>query len=177
MKLEEKIIKRLNSFYWWRLTNEIVKYSPDGYNSDGTYCKDEWTDYSDIGKIFNGKIFTKSEYLEIEKRYIECAIDIISESQCKYLTIGYIADYINKKNYRYKSRIHISQIPDILQDMLRNKVWCVLVNLKKKLQIDIGWDYYMHVICPIKEERLKLIVESHKLYLNPRIKHYLEVID
>lgn len=168
MKLEEKILKRLNSLYWLNRTNEIVKYSPEGYGLDGTYCKDEWTDFSDIGKIFNGKVFTKAEYIEIERRYIECAIEIISESQCKYLTIGYIDNCLNKKGYRYKSRIYISQIPNVLQDMLRNKVWCVLVNLKNNVQIDIGWDYYMHVICPIEKERLKLIVESHKLYLNPR---------
>ena len=55
MTLEEKILKRLDSLYWARRTNEIVKYVPDGYDESGVYRRDEWTDYSDVGKTFDGK--------------------------------------------------------------------------------------------------------------------------
>lgn len=55
MTLEEKILKRLDSLYWARRTNEIVKYVPDGYDEYGVYRRDEWTDYSDVGKTFDGK--------------------------------------------------------------------------------------------------------------------------
>ena len=36
-----------------------------------------------------GKKLSLEEYLEIEKRHIDCAFDIITQSQCKYLTMGY----------------------------------------------------------------------------------------
>ena len=75
--------------------HEVAKYSPKGYNSNGVYEKDEWTDISDIGKEFNGRILHKAEYLKIENSYIQCARQIMSESQCSYLTIG----YIEKSNY------------------------------------------------------------------------------
>ena len=54
--------------------------------------------------------------------------------------------------------------------MLRDNVFCVLVNLKRNVMIDIGFDYYMHVLCPLEYDVLNRIVEFHKLYLNPRSK-------
>lgn len=167
MNLKERIHRRLDSLYWARRTHEIVKYPPEGYDDNGVYCRDEWTDFSDIGKAFGGVVLTREDYLEVENRYVECAVEIIEASQCKYMTIGYVADYQNK-GYRYKDRINGDQLRDVLRDILRNETWCVLVNLKHKVQIDFGWDYYMHVICPLEETRLRRIVESHNLYLNPR---------
>lgn len=31
--------------------HEIVKYSPQNYNSDGVYTADEWTSRCDVGKL------------------------------------------------------------------------------------------------------------------------------
>lgn len=169
MELEDKILKRLNSLYWARKSNEIVKYPPEWYNEQGVYCRDEWTCFSDIGKAFNGKLFTAEEYLEVENRYIACVEDIATSSQCKYLTIGYLEDY-NNSGYRYKERIAKKHIHKVLRDMLRDNVFCVLVNLKRNVMIDIGFDYYMHVLCPLEYDVLNRIVEFHKLYLNPRSK-------
>ena len=44
--------------------HEIVKYPPQNY-INGIYEKDEWTDYSDIGKVFDDKLFTLEEYLSV----------------------------------------------------------------------------------------------------------------
>lgn len=167
MTLEEKILKRLDSLYWARRTNEIVKYVPDGYDESGVYRRDEWTDYSDVGKTFDGKKLSLEEYLEIEKRHIDCAFDIITQSQCKYLTIGYVADYDNI-GYRYKDRIPVERASKVLRDMLRSKVFCVLVNLRRKVVIYVSYDYYMYALCPLEYEGLQGIVNSHNLYLNPR---------
>ena len=156
MNLEERIHRRLDSLYWARRTHEIVKYPPEGYDDNGVYCREE--------------------YLEVENRYVECAVEIVETSQCKYMTIGYVEDYQNK-GYRYKDRINGDQLRDVLRAILRNETWCVLVNLKHKVQIDFGWDYYMHVICPLEENRLRHIVESHNLYLNPRRKRILRIAE
>ena len=43
--------------------HEIVKYSPQKYNRNGVYTADEWTSRDDIGKYFDGKLFTLEEYL------------------------------------------------------------------------------------------------------------------
>ena len=171
MKLEERILKRLNDLYWARKTDEVVKYLPDGYNEQVIYCIDEWSSICDIGRSFSGVILTEEDYLEVENNYINCVIDIITQSGCKYLTIGYVEDY-NHIGYHYKSRIFKNQIAIILRDMLREKVFCVLVNLEHKVMIDVGYDYYMHIICPIDKPKLKILVESHNLYLNPRSRNY-----
>ena len=172
MTFEEKIRKRLNSLYWTKKTHEIVKYSPDGYDEDGIYRRDEWTEYSDVGKTFAGKKLSLEEYLEIENRYVECALDIITQSQCKYLTIGYVEDYDNI-GYRCKDRIPAERVDKVLRDMLRCNVFCVLVNLSHKVMIDMGYDYYMHVLCPLEYEDLQELVCSHNLYLNPRVRRIL----
>lgn len=49
--------------------HEIVKYPPSGYNKDGIYMYDDWTSISDIGKSFNGKIFSAKDYLKVENQY------------------------------------------------------------------------------------------------------------
>lgn len=43
--------------------HEIVKYSPQKYDSNGIYTTDEWTSMWDVGKKFDGKLFTLEEYL------------------------------------------------------------------------------------------------------------------
>lgn len=44
--------------------HEIVKYSPQKYDSNGIYTTDEWTSIWDVGKKFDGKLFTLEEYLD-----------------------------------------------------------------------------------------------------------------
>ena len=45
--------------------HEIVKYSPQKYDSNGIYTADEWTSMWDVGKKFDGKLFTLEEYLRV----------------------------------------------------------------------------------------------------------------
>ena len=118
-------------------------------------------------KLLMGKKLSLEEYLEIEKRHIDCAFDIITQSQCKYLTIGYVADYDNI-GYRYKDRIPVERASKVLRDMLRSKVFCVLVNLRRKVVIYVSYNYYMYALCPLEYEGLQGIVNSHNLYLNPK---------
>ena len=43
--------------------HEIVKYSPQKYDSNGVYTANEWTSRCDVGKKFDGKLFTLKESL------------------------------------------------------------------------------------------------------------------
>ena len=49
----------------------VTKYNPDNRNSLGDYLIDEWTSFSDIGKKYEGKIFTMSDYIKTENNYIK----------------------------------------------------------------------------------------------------------
>ena len=60
----------------------ITKYNPALRNEDGWYMPDDWTDWSDIGKIYNGNMLGAREYLEVETKYIEIVTKIL-----KYKTV------------------------------------------------------------------------------------------
>ncbi len=64
----------------------ITKYPPWNY-VNGCYTKDEWTDYSDIGKIFDDKLFTLEEYLLVEQKYVNVILTILDELHCKYIRL------------------------------------------------------------------------------------------
>lgn len=59
--------------YKWRIT----KYNPCYRDIDGTYLRNEWTDFSDIGKVFDNNQLTKEEYFYIENLYVESAISFM----------------------------------------------------------------------------------------------------
>lgn len=60
--------------------HEIVKYSPENYDENGVYTKDEWISRSDIDTVYEGKPFTLEEYLNIEQRYVNVILSIINSS-------------------------------------------------------------------------------------------------
>ena len=70
--------------------HEIVKYRPEYYDENGAYKANEWTSISDIGKSYDGKIFTLENYLRVEQRYIAVILSIMSRMDCKYLTVEYL---------------------------------------------------------------------------------------
>lgn len=168
---------------------EVLKYAPENYNEDGVYTKEEWTSVSDIGRCFDGKELTISEYLTIEQRYINVVLAIMSATHCKYLTISYIELHpqwalqrIKReknlkdgnslcqalKSLKIRERIHISQIPDVMRLLLREHVYLVLCSKVHKLSLSVGYDYYMYISTNLSETIVKEIVEGQKLYLNPR---------
>ena len=53
----------------------VCKYDPAFRDEKGAYKKDEWTDFSDIGRAFDGKVFTEEEYYETEDRYVAFAFE------------------------------------------------------------------------------------------------------
>ena len=54
----------------WRIT----KYNPQYRNASGFYLKNDWTSFSDMGKIFDEEELTFKKYLIIGNYYIETII-------------------------------------------------------------------------------------------------------
>lgn len=169
--------------------HEIVKYSPQKYDSNGIYTADEWTSRCDVGKKFDGKLFTIEEYLRVEQRYVSVILSIMKATNCKYMTIQYLEadkEYItsrikSSKFYNIdsellksmplleeKRRIYILKITDIIRLSLREYIYVVLRNKEHKLQIEFGYDYYLKICCSLNMETLKNIVYREGLYLDPR---------
>lgn len=178
-----------------RLFDEIVKYNPSGYNAEGHYVLDEWTDISDIGKCFNHTRLSYRDYLTVETQYVQTATELLIMSGCKYITVVYYdlgyevsedsvvvndriphnhplstANVIGELGHVYgHGRLSITQFRLMLRLVLRGYVGCAFVNRAKEVQVDVGWDYYMHVYAPrIYYPELFYIARKHGLYCSPR---------
>ena len=183
MRTAELIRNRQNDLNWQKTMHCIVKYQPSLYDDNGCYVGDEWTSISDIGNSVNGKELTLEKYLEVENHYVNTILDILNKTGTKYLTIGYLesdnlidqeitpinAELLSfAKGLEANQRIGIDKVHIIIKLCLREYVYAVLVNLKRDLQIEFGYDYYMYVHTRLEAGELHKITSCHGLYLNPR---------
>ena len=179
--LESLVLKRLHDYKYARETHEIVKYNPEYYDFNGKYTNHEWSNFSDIGRVFNHKRFTLKQYLDVEDKYIHVAQDIIKASNITFLTVAYIErdELVSTENISEEmadiihhihvgKRLNIYQCSLLLRAILRGAVWCVLVNESKQFQISVGYDYYMHVHSCMPHELMFEIVHRHGLFSDPR---------
>lgn len=169
--------------------HEIVKYCPTNYDKNGIYTIDEWTSISDVGKCYNGKIFTLDDYLEVEHQYIDVIHSIMRAANCKYMTIQYleadkkyIIERIKSSKFqdidtklllsipflKEKKKIYYKNIDDIIRLSLREYIYVILSNKKQKLKIEFGYDYYLYISCSLDNAFLYNIVNNVGLFLNPR---------
>ena len=115
----------------------ISKYNPS-FRVDGVFLNDEWTDYSDVGKVFKGKVFTEIQYLEIEKKYIDCIITLLKMVNVRQVDI---VGGENMEMTRWKDVlfINIDNLEELIRDILRNKCWCRIEG--KKCYVHFGFDF------------------------------------
>lgn len=162
----------------WRLTAvRITKYDPKLRNADDSFSEDEWTSVHDVGKIFEGKIFTLEEYLRVESYYIKAVEMIISDIQGEFLQIenlekayytGEIPSELTDlyEGLRSGMTIHASAIGSLLKLILREFVWCELVCMN--CIIHFGYDYYMYVngVPTLENGSLKQKIEQLGLFVD-----------
>lgn len=139
--------------YCYRMT----KYDPKYRNSEGNYAKDEWTAISDVGKVYNNKKFTLSDYLLIEEKYCEAVKSMMGEVSVDTLKIEEL-----EKNYytssNEKNSDELKKMYDLLEEgktikncdvalvvklNLREIIWAKLVS--KNFEVHFGYDYYMFI--------------------------------
>jgi len=159
----------------------ITKYDPLNRDSLGTYIKDEWTSFSDIGKIFEDSIFTIQDYQQVEDVYIQSILlfmDCLNLNQLcitslqknskpleNSLSSSIMTDVYNSlKNGKFISRKLINIIARLA---LRENLWCKLET--EKMYVHFGYDYYMYIgsqedcIATVKKiEKLGLFIEPYK---------------
>ena len=74
----------------------ITKYNPAN-RINGVYMADEWTSFSDIGKVFGGTTLSQDTYLQTEKAYIDCGIELIEKS--KITKVRIILNNVTSRKY------------------------------------------------------------------------------
>ena len=138
----------------WRIT----KYDPQYRNPEGHFTQEEWTSYADIGKLYNNKSLTYNDYLKTETLYINAIHYFINELAISSLQIielerpnAIINDAHNTNemitlfnDIRDNDWIKSDQIDTLCKLILREQIWCKLIN-DEKIYIHFGYDYYMYI--------------------------------
>jgi hypothetical protein len=140
----------------------------------------------DVGEFSNGKIFTTSEYLNVESKYAEAINLIIEKIDISFLLIIEIEKWKRKlkienfnsiynksffliyKKLKNEYRIEKNELDIVIKLILRGNIWGKLI-FKDSFFVHFGYDYYMYVGCKkdisdiIKKiELLGLYVEDYK---------------
>lgn len=141
--------------YNWRIT----KYNPEFRDSNGNYQKDEWTSFSDIGKIFAYEELTIEEYLKYESLYINAIVKLMDGSGVKDLRIVDLEVYEDDKQVDNRMVINAEGLKVIVPEILRERLWCKLEN--NNFFVHFGYDYNMYIGSNVAcTNELSLIEES-----------------
>ncbi len=142
--------------YHWRIT----KYNPSLRDPQGNFLDNEWISYSDIGKFYDDKQFTRKDYLVIEDAYVNAVIEFMNYLKISSLRVVALEKFdeetIYKDNYSQemtvlinniqigRSLINQQQVTDICRLILREYVWAKL-SYGSKMYVHFGYDYYMYI--------------------------------
>ena len=122
---------------------------------------DEWTSFSDIGKVFNGTTLSQDAYLRTEQAYIDCCIELIEKAKIPTLSIQQ-AEY-HTGNVRFPAGISNTQeIRQVITACLREQCWLKLV--AQDFFIHFGYDYYMYVGSVLSRETVAEIAATYGLF-------------
>lgn len=163
----------------------ISKYKPSMRDEQGRYVINEWTSYSDIGKLYNSKIFNSNEYEYIENKYIQALMMILKDKNIDKLVIRELEKNFSTKeiekllidsnlslsqtekelfqSIKNESEISINQIDAISKLLLRECLWCRLNSPKNDLIVEIGYDFYLYICCDNISQHI--INDVHKLQM------------
>lgn len=139
----------------------ICKYDPQCREKNGTYKKEEWTDFSDIGNTFCDKVLTNAEYSRVENNYISCIMSIMEKSSLFALRIEDLEKY-SQVAWENGGIISLDTLSHVCRDCLRNNCWCKLSG--EEFYIHFGYDYYMYVGCLLSLSEVSLICSSNNLF-------------
>lgn len=146
----------------------ICKYDPQFRDSSGRYLRDEWTCPSEIGKTFEGREFTRNEYLEVEHAHISSVmhffratglprlrvcnlvVDMQAMSPGKSRAIpqntpDWMYDPLRELVLAEDQIIQPEQIPAILMMNLRPETSGCTLEFAGKFYVDFSYDYYLYV--------------------------------
>ncbi|CAM2010236.1 hypothetical protein [Acanthopleuribacter pedis] len=139
----------------------VTKYNPRYRDASGAYRPDEWTSISEIGRNFDGVVFTGTDYVRAEKQYVAVADRFLSLLRVETLTVvglearlgGSIADLVSVgrrflalTSIEEGARLRKQEALVCMRYILRELLWCKLVG-DDGVFFHFGYDYYMYLGC------------------------------
>ena len=132
----------------------VTKYDPARRDASGAYPQDEWTSFSDIGKVFEGILLTLKAYEETEDAYVKAAIAFLREAGASCLhVVGLEVKPDAVDAPLDDDTLNHDEVASALRGLLREEFWCRLEG--ENVFVHVGWDYCMYVgvphQCPVAE--------------------------
>jgi hypothetical protein len=140
----------------------VTKYDPKS-RANGVYTKDEWISMYDVGKTYDGELFTFAEYLKIEWAYLD-VIDIVMDE----LNIDSVEIKAGERIFSVLNNSTLNSREEILmvaRGALREDFWCKIES--KDFFVHFGYDYYMYIGADIEEEKMSEIARKNGLFAEP----------
>lgn len=148
----------------------ISKYDHK-YRTDGVYLKEEWTSISDVGKVFEGKMFTSAEYEHYESLYLSFIESVCAQLDIAEMVVSCLEDYNSICSYNNDASIKgINAIIEVARDCLREKYWCKLVT--DVCQFHFGYDYYLYLCSPLNYHYVNDLATERGLYVEIKASPY-----
>ena len=138
----------------------ITKYNPLFRNKDGAYTAEDWTSVSDIGRSFNGVMLTEDAYLEVERNYIRCFVDLMNLANVSSLTLEGLEG--DTKLWHDGDVFSADEVVLFSTRCLRELLWGRLES--KNFYIHFGYDYYSYVGTELEYETVMIVCKEHSLY-------------
>lgn len=155
----------------WRLTTfEVMKYDPKYRNNEGHYLKKEWKMFSEIGKLFEGGIFTYEDYKVVEDKYISAIKYLFEYYNCSRIQFSEKYFYLDDNElhiildeeliifYHLLKKRRILNLEEtgmaarlILRSALYGSFNC---KGDKNIAVRFGYDFYMYFNTPEHEKQV-----------------------
>ena len=137
----------------------ITKYNPANRNRAGSYTKNEWTSFGDIGSIFDNELLSFDAYHIIEDAYIEAIENIMDFLKQETLYLSGLEINVDKANeicgkhsqeminllkeLKEEKELSRNEVCVVARMILRNYIWGKLQN--ENMFVHFGYDYYMYI--------------------------------
>lgn len=122
----------------WRIT----RYDPNMRDDRGAYLKEDWTSIADVGKAFDGRVLTRTEYEQTEALYAAAASRFASEAGFSSLAVTHIE---MGEDRIPASRTWPVEDATLINQMLREEVICRLEEQQGHFRLDVGTDLYLFI--------------------------------
>lgn len=122
----------------------------------------DWTSIFDVGKYYNGKMFTLEMYKKIEKQYIDFVIEVVQISKIDKVKILYLEN-ADSTPWKAGKQFDIGQISSFIQDCLEERCWGQFI--ADQLIWECGYDFYMHIGTYLCIDQIRCIASKHELFV------------
>jgi len=152
----------------------ITKYNPIYRDENGFFKHNEWTSFHDIGKSFDGKLFTLVEYNKIENHYLNVIQILFKKAGIFEMTLKDF-ESCNSNDFKLDRDLKytLSEIREFSRSILREELWALFQN-SNDCYLHFGYDYYMYMGLPNLDIKEIYNTGIEELFIEEVVSPYLK---